>query len=71
MALFGLPLQRIINIHRCVRWSGHRLIQYIYHYLQILFVSCSKNEEKKVCLSPGAGIYCIFLHDKMSASRST
>jgi hypothetical protein len=47
MALAGLPLQRIINIHRFVRWRGHRLIQYIYHYLQILFVSCSKMRKKR------------------------
>jgi hypothetical protein len=47
MALAGLPLQRIINIHRCVRWRGHRLIQYIYHYIQILFVNCSKMRKKR------------------------
>ena len=60
MALFGLPLQRIINIHRCVRWSGHRLIQYIYHYLQILFVSCSKMRKKRFVYLLGLGFIVYF-----------
>ena len=60
MALTGLPLQRIINIHRCVRWRGHRLIQYIYHYLQMLFVSCSKMRKKRFVYLLGLGFIVYF-----------
>ena len=60
MALTGLPLQRIINIHRCVRWRGHRLIQYIYHYLQILFDSCSKMRKKRFVYLLGLGFIVYF-----------
>lgn len=59
MALFGLPVQRIINIHRCVCWRGHRLIQYIYRYLQILFVSCFKVKKKGLFFSWGLDLLCI------------
>ena len=51
MALFGLPLQRLIN--------GHRLIQYIYHYLQILFVSCFNMRKKGLSISWGWNLLCI------------
>ena len=60
MALFGLPLQRIINMRGCVSWSGHRLIQYIYHYLQILFVSCFKMRKKMLVYLLGLAVIVYF-----------
>jgi hypothetical protein len=60
MALTGLPLKRIINIHRCVRWRGYCLIQYIYHYLQILFGSCSKMRKKRFVYLLGLGFIVYF-----------
>jgi len=60
MALFGSPWQRTINMHRCVSWSGHRLIQYIYHYLQILFVSCFKMRKNRFVYLMGLGFIVYF-----------
>ena len=60
MALFGLPMKQIINTHRCVSWSGLRLIQYIYHYLQILFVSCFKMRKTRFVYLLGLGLIVYF-----------
>jgi hypothetical protein len=60
MELFGLPMKQIINIHRCVSWSGLRLIQYIYHYLQILFVSCFKMRKTRFVYLLGLGLIVYF-----------
>ena len=60
MALFGLPMKQIVNIHRCFSWSGLRLIQYIYHYLQILFVSCFIMRKTRFVYLLGLGLIVYF-----------